>query len=290
LLGGGNENPIAQKVIAEGVLLRNSPTAAAAVERGGQLDQLGLKNVAQLMTPDGTSVDGALVLEAAAPIFTAKRFIGAVLIGQMLNNYYRPRPGPSILQTPLVAEVQQTLYGSAEKDAGALIALGDTVVASSVPSTSSANEPPLKGAKCHTDTTEALSSGERSYTVSWQPIKSLSGEQVGAIGIAVSTGELQGPISQLRTILFTIATIACLLAGAGGFIYGRSLGLRLSVLSEAASRMSLGELSTPVKDPAASETQEALAFIGKDEISALAGQLDQARESFRQAIERLRKR
>jgi hypothetical protein len=54
--------------------------------------------------------------------------------------------------------------------------------------------------------------------------------------------------------------------------------------------MSLGELSTPVKDPAVSETQEALAFIGRDEITALAGQLDQARESFRLAIERLRKR
>jgi HAMP domain-containing protein len=113
---------------------------------------------------------------------------------------------------------------------------------------------------------------------------------MGAIGVAVSTDELRGPISKLRTMLFTIATIACLLGAAGGFLYGRSLGLRLSVLSEAASRMSLGELSTPVKDPAVSETQEALAFIGRDEITLLAGQLDQARESFRLAIERLRKR
>ena len=289
VLGAEDKNLIAEKVISEAAQLRNSPAAASAVERTVQLDRLGLKNLSRVDGQDGTAVVDALVLEAAAPIFAAKRFIGIVLIGQVLNNYYRPRPGSSVLQVPLVAEVQQTLYAKAERDAGALIALGDTVITSSVPVTGSAGEPPLKGVKCRPEKTEeALSSGDRSYAVSWQAIKSIQGEQVGALGVAVSNEELRVPISTLRTMLFTITAIACLLTGAGGFIYGRALGSRLSILSEAASRMSLGELSTPVKDPA--QEQKALASIRRDEISNLADQLDQARESFRLAIDRLRKK
>ncbi len=289
LLGAEDKNLIAEKVISDGALLRNSPSAASAVERAAQLDRLGLRNLSRVSTTDGTAVEDALVLEAAAPIFTAKRFIGIVLIGQVLNNYYRPRPGSSVLQMPLVAEVQQTLYATGGRDAGALIALGDTVIASSVPATGSAGEPPLKGVTCRPEKAEeALSNGDRSYAVSWQAIKSIQGEQVGALGVAVSNEELRGPISTLRTMLFAITAIACVLTGAGGFIYGRALGARLSVLSEAASRMSLGELSTPVKDPG--QEQKSLAFISRDEISNLADQLDQARESFRLAIDRLRKK
>jgi HAMP domain-containing protein len=289
LLGAEDKNLIAEKVISDGAQLRNLPAASSAVERAVQLDRLGLKNLARVDAPDGTAVVDALVLEAAAPIFAAKRFIGIVLIGQVLNNYYRPRPGSSVLQVPLVAEVQQTLYARVERDAGALIALGDTVITSSVPATGSAGEPPLKGVRCRPEKAEeALSTGDRSYAVSWQAIKSIQGEQVGALGVAVSNEELRGPISTLRTMLFAITALACVLTGAGGFIYGRALGTRVSILSEAASRMSLGELSTPVRDPG--QEQKALASIRRDEISNLADQLDQARESFRLAIDRLRKK
>ena len=289
LLGADDKNLIAEKVISDGAQLRNSPSAASAVERAAQLDRLGLKNLSRVAAMDGTTVEDALVLEAAAPIFAAKRFIGIVLIGQMLNNFYRPRPGSSVLQVPLVAEVQQTLYANAARDAGALIALGDTVITSSVPPPGSAAEPPLRGVRCRPEKAEeALSFGDRSYAVSWQAIKSIQGEQVGALGVAVSNEEVRGPISTLRNMLFAITAIACVLTGAGGFIYGRALGARISILSEAASRMSLGELSTPVKDPA--QEQRALASIRRDEISNLADQLDQARESFRLAIDRLRKK
>jgi hypothetical protein len=232
-----------------------------------------------------------LTLEAAAPIFSAKRFIGVVVIGQVLNNYYRPRPGPSALQVPLVTEVQQTLYPDPEMAAGALISLRDIVVASSVPAEGAGGEPLLRGVKCQPGKNEeALSSGDASYTVSWQGIKSLAGEQIGAIGIAVQTSRLRSPISTLQTLLFSIAAVACLVAGAGGYFFGRSLGSRVGFLSEAASRMSLGELSTPVRDPSATEANGARSFLKRDEITELAGLLDQARESFRLAVERLRKR
>ena len=53
-------------------------------------------------------------------------------------------------------------------------------------------------------------------------------------------------------------------------------------LSEAVGRMSVGELSTTVRDISANGSRPA------DEIGRLADQLEQMRESFRQAIERLR--
>jgi hypothetical protein len=291
LLSPENKNPIVEKVIADGLQARSSPTAAPVIESGARLDQLGLRNVSQVTTEEGTSLEEALTLEAAAPIFSAKRFIGVVVIGQVLNNYYRPRPGPSALQVPLVTEVQQTLYPDPEMAAGALISLRDIVVASSVPAEGAGGEPLLRGVKCQPGKNEeALSSGDASYTVSWQGIKSLAGEQIGAIGIAVQTSRLRSPISTLQTLLFSIAAVACLVAGAGGYFFGRSLGSRVGFLSEAASRMSLGELSTPVRDPSATEANGARSFLKRDEITELAGLLDQARESFRLAVERLRKR
>jgi HAMP domain-containing protein len=108
--------------------------------------------------------------------------------------------------------------------------------------------------------------------------------------VGVSSAELRGPISALRTLLFIVSAIGCLLAGGAGLLFGRSLASRVNALSDSANRMSLGELSTPVRDPGEAEAKNGLATVMRDEISQLAEQIDQARESFRQAIERLRRR
>ena len=290
LIGSEDPNPLAQKVLAEGTQLRNSPGAGAIVEGGERLERLGLKNIAQVSNHKEPETKDALVLEACSPIFSAKRFIGLVLIGQVLNNYYRARPGSNSLQSPMLAEVHSTLFPSTDRDAGALVALGNTIIASSIQS-GGGQEPPLKGQACHPDNAEeTLSAGDRNYSTSWQPINSPDGIQIGAIGVAVSTTELRGPIAALRTALFVIGAIGCLAAGGAGLLFGRSLASRINALSDAANRMSLGELSTPVKDPADPETKNTLTTMIRDEISQLAEQMDQARESFRQAIERLRRR
>src|SRR5215216_6556412 len=106
LLGGEDKNLIVEKVISG----RNLPLALSVVERGERYSRLGLSQVAPVHTADGATIDEALVMEACAPIFSGGRFVGAVIIGQMLNTYYKPRPGESNLQTPLIAEVRQTLY------------------------------------------------------------------------------------------------------------------------------------------------------------------------------------
>ena len=290
LLASGDQNPIAQRVIAGG----NVPAVSWVIERGERYTRLGLDRIAQVRMADGSTIDEALMIEAGAPIFSGGRFVGVVLIGQMLNTYYKPRPSANALQTPLVAEARQTLYRNGEEDAGAVIALGTAIIASSVPPDSARETgigPPMFGA-IHDSarTEETFVNGARSYSVAWYPVKSLDGAAIGAIGVARPATELEGPGDTVRTTAILIAAIATLAAGGVGFMFGRGLGARLDDLKQAATHWSLGELSTPARDRDIFLARWIpLAYL-RDEINVLAEHLEQLRESFRQAIERLRKR
>ena len=290
LLAAGDQNPIAERVIAGG----NLPVASCVIEHDERYTRLGLDRIAQVRLPDGSTIDEALIIEAGAPIFSSGRFVGVVLIGQMLNTYYKPRASSNSLQTPLVAEARQTLYRNGEEDAGAVIALGAAIVASSVPADSareSAGGLPLIGAfHDSSKTEETFRNGARSYSVAWHPLKSLDGTAIGAIGVARPARELEGTADTVRTTTILIAAIATLAAGGAGFMFGRGLGARLDDLKQAASRWSLGELSTPARDRDPFLARWIPPEFLRDEINELAQQLDQLRESFRQAIERIRKR
>lgn len=293
LLGADDKNPLVEKVIAGGTLA----AAGAVIERGERYARLGLDRIAQVRLGDGSTIDEALMVEAGAPIFSGGRFAGVVLIGQMLNTYFKPRSRPSgglgSLQTPLIAEIRQTLARSADEDFGALVALGTAVIASSIPNASDTGNsaPPLVGALHNASRTEeTIRQGERSYNVAWQPIKTPEGSAIGAIGVARPSSEAEGATSSARTAMFVIALLATAAAGAGGFLFGRALGARLDEMADAASRWSVGDLSA-----IASNSEPLLAkwippHLLRDEMDRLTGQLDETRESFRQAIERMRKR
>lgn len=290
LLGAGDKNPIAEKVIAGG----NLPAAACVIERGERYTRLGLDLIARIALPDGGSLDEALMVEAGAPIFSAGRFVGVVLIGQTLNTYYKARAGSSTLQTPLIAETSQMLNLGGNEDAGALIALDKIIVASSVPADGSAKPasgPALAGSLHDpAKTEEALQHGARGYSVAWQPLKAIDGTAIGAIGVARSSNEMGGAVDAVRTTIILVGGIALLLAGGAGFLFGRGLEVRLDDLRDAAGRWSLGELSTPARDREPFLARWIPAEFLRDEINHLAEQLDQMRESFRQAIERIRNR
>lgn len=290
MLGGADKNPIAEKVIAGG----NLPAASCVIETGERSARFGLDRVAQVRLSDGSTIDSALMIEAGAPIFSGGRFVGVVLIGQMLNTYYKVRAGSSPLQTPLVAEARRTLYRSDEEDAGAVIALDRAIIASSVPpdsSRESAGVPTLAGTLHDTNAVEeAYQNGVRSYSIAWQPLKAIDGTAIGAIGIARPARELEGPAGAAGTTVLLIGAVASLLAAAAGFMFGRGLGARLDDLKDAAERWSLGELSTPASDHEPFLARWIPAEFLRDEINRLAEQLDQMRDSFRLAIERIRKR
>ena len=293
LLAPEDKNPVLEKVIAGGTL----PAASAVVERGTRYSMLGLDRIAQVRLGDGSTLDEALLIEAGAPIFSGGRFVGVVVIGQMLNTYFKPRTRPSgglgSLQTPLIAEVRQTLARSASEDSGALVALGNAVVASSIPPIGEASNsaPPLAGARHDPSRTEeTIQQGERSYSVAWQPVKAMDGSAVGAIGVARASGRSEGSASSARSSIFVIALVALAAAGAGGFLYGRSLGARLDEIADAASRWSVGDLSVTAANREPLLAKWIPPHLLRDELNHLGDRLDETRESFRQAIERLRKR
>jgi hypothetical protein len=295
LAGSEDKNPLAEKALSDGWQQRRSPAVAAVIERGDRLAKWGLDLRARVATQDNSNLDDALMLEAAAPVFGGGRLLGIVLIGQMLNNSYGARPGASSLHIPIEVEIRQTLYPNGEKNAGAVIALGDTIIASSIPAADggrdSASRFALVGTKHdRSEADETITIGDRSYALSWQAIKSLDGTQLGAIGVARNIDDFESPAGVLLVSLIAMGLLASLLAGAAGFFYGRALGARVDLLTEAATRMGVGELSGAVEDLALSGKGLIPAFVARDEISRLAVQLDDMRESFRQAIDRLRKR
>lgn len=283
-----SRNSIAGKVIADGTQLRLSPQAAAAVERGEVLTRLWLDKAARVTRVDGSTLDEALIIESAAPVFSSGQFNGAVLIGQMLNNYYVARPGSSLLQTPLIAEVKQTVFPGTDSEGGALIAIGDTVVASSVRDPSVAH-PVLLGAQCNPGSADQIVKwGSRRYLIAWQPLKSFDGNIIGAIGVAAPVVEPVITAAAGLRLAGSFAGIGVLLALAIGLLAGRALASRVNSLSDAVTRMSVGELSSTVRD--AMGLNGSADQVRRDEIGRLAAHLDQMRESFRQAIERLRRR
>jgi HAMP domain-containing protein len=288
LLGADDKNALAEKVIAGG----NQPVTSCVIERGERYTRLGLDRIAQIHLSDGSTIDEALMIEAAAPIFSGGRFVGVVLIGQMLNTYYKPRAGTDALQTPLIAETRQTLYRNGEEDAGAVIALGKGIIASSVPpARESTSEPALAGAM-HDDTRteEAVRAGGRDYNVCWKPLKSLDGTPIGAIGIARPATEAGGATGAVRATVLLIGALALLLGGSAGFFFGRGLGARLDEITQAANRWSLGEMSIPATGREPFLAKWIPPEFLRDEINLLGEQLDRMRESFRQAIDRMRKR
>jgi HAMP domain-containing protein len=280
------KNPIAERVLADGAQMRISPLAGGVVETGEQLRRLWLDQGAAVKRDDGSTLEEAFVIEAAAPIFSGGGFQGAILIGQMLNKYHVARAGANQLQTPLVTELSQTLFASGDREAGALIALGDTIVASSVRE-SAGSKPVLLGARRNpnvVDGEEILKSGAREYLVSWRSLKSPDESTLGAIGVCVASVNPGWTHTHLAKLAAAIAAAAALVVGFIGFLAGRALASRINSLRDAVGRMSLGELSTAIRD------RNSDGSPGKDEIGHLANQLDQMRESFRHAIERLRKR
>lgn len=286
LLGQDDKNPVAERVIAGG----NLPAAACVIERGERYTRLGLDRTAPVRLADGATTDEALVIEAAAPIFSGGRIVGVVLVGQMLNTYYKPRAVANSLQTPLVAEVRQTLARGGEENAGALVALGKNVVASSIPSGSEGG-PVLAGASHDvTKMEEELQQGEHRYNVTWQGIKALDGSAIGAIGVARLSHELEGASRSARATILIAGSIAVVLAAGAGFLFGLTLANRVDDLTDATARWSVGELSASARDRTPLLARWVPAEYLRDEVNRLAAQLDEMRESFRQAIERMKKR
>ncbi|HEY6328917.1 MAG TPA: hypothetical protein VI756_06235, partial [Blastocatellia bacterium] len=144
LTQSGSTNPIVASVMSEGELLQRAPVAGCEVEQADFLARMWLDKAARI---EGTGLDQAIVIEAGAPLISSGKFAGLIFAGQMLNNYYVVRSGSSDMQVPLVSEIRRDLFSDSD-ESGAVVALGDTIVASSV-FRGGAADPVLKGANCN---------------------------------------------------------------------------------------------------------------------------------------------
>jgi hypothetical protein len=298
LLAPTARNPLAEEVIDAGSHLHITSLAASVTEQTEFLSRVWLDTAAKIKSAPAT---GALVVESCAPIMASGRFLGIVLAGQMLNNYYKSgRPGSNPLQTPIVTEARLKLYPGIDQGAGALVALGDTVIASSVlPSPTS--EPVLVGSRHDpARNPEFIGVEPVQYVVSWRPIKSVDGSQIGAIGAATLAGVQSGLDFSLISTLALATAGTALLVGLAAALWAGTVAKRLAALSDAVSRMRVGELSRAVRDSGGLPTRvpglssrptngNGSVPAAGDEIEELAENLDLMRESFKQAIERLRK-
>src|SRR5262249_46887605 len=137
---------------------------------------------------------------------------------------------------------------------------------------------------------EDLQVRARSYHAAWQPLKSADGAAIGSIGVVRPAAYLEGAAGAVTATIIVIGAIATLLAGGAGFMFGRGMVTRLNALTDGASRWGLGELSAPAPDRQPLLARWVPREILRDEVNELAEQLDQMRESFRQAIDRMRRR
>src|SRR5262249_6356274 len=135
---------LAEEVINAGNRLHVTSLAASTTERDEFLSRMWVDKSAKIRSAPAA---GALFIESSAPIMSSRRFLGIVLAGQMLNNYYKiGRQGSNPLQTPMVTEARLKLFPGEDRGAGAVIALADTIIASSV-LTGPGSEPVLVGSK-----------------------------------------------------------------------------------------------------------------------------------------------
>ena len=327
LLQPRSPNPIAAKIINDGSRLQATSAAACVLEKADFLSRMWLDKVAHV---DGLPSSEALVIESGAPIFESGKFQGVLLVGQMLNNYYVARPDAPSIQTPVVTEIRNTLYPNSAEGAGCLISLGDRIITSSVMS-QAGSEPVLNGVRHDPgQSVETMEYKGEEYAVCWRSLKAIGTDEPAAIGVAVPASELGAGDSIVRGTIAGASVLTVLLAAAMGLLFGRVVSVRLNGLTEAVRRMSVGELSTSVREmdarieprrwwgsraKSASNSADEVPERGSDgaalglnssngsnrpsalngphivdEIGKLADRLDQMRDSFRQAIERQRKR
>jgi methyl-accepting chemotaxis protein len=249
--------------------------AGSVVEEADTVEKLGLADrVAE------SKVEKGLFLEAAAPVMSGEQLTGVVVLGQLVNNDVRNE------QQSIVNEAKETLYREMRDQGAVIVTLEDKIITTNLPGKgggTAIGEKVIAG----TSTKEKPSVDEQdfpdgSYRTSFMPIESVSAktgtQQVGRIGVAVREEWFTAII---RRIQFTILIVTVVFIGLGvgvAVILSGRFTQPIIELTEAANRISLGELDVPIT------------VASHDEIGTLAEALDRMRISLKQAIERLRRR
>jgi methyl-accepting chemotaxis protein len=248
-----------------------------------------LEGVALTKRAEVSGVDSGLFLEAAAPVLSGDSVTGIVVLGQLVNNDVAVE---SDKQQSIVNEIKETVYRDMRDEAAVVIAATkdgvNTIVSTNLAGSAQG------GVAIGTQVADAGGTFEKpsyntqnfpgpgSYVTSFVPIEGIATKEgaktIGKIGVAIKEDWFTAIVRRVQLTILVVTLMALVLAIVGAVIGAQKLTRPIVELTEAANRISLGELDAPI------------AVQADDEIGTLAESLDRMRISLKQAIERLRKR
>ncbi len=282
----GDGNQFADNGLFKGVTNRTqqgSPEAQSgvAVESQAVIDATNLKDRATVK-----GVTDGLFLEAAAPVLSGDSLQSVVLVGQLVNN---DNEVTSDKQQSIVNEIKETVYRDLREDAGVIIANRENIILSTNLTGSQSGGVAIgekvdagAGDFANPSLTGATFGSGIAYYTSFVPIESVDPQggasKVGHIGVAIKQDWFTAIVRKVWLTIVIVSLLALVLAVAGAVVAAQRLTRPIVELTEAANRISLGELDVPIS------------VSSDDEIGTLGESLDRMRISLKQAIERLRKR
>lgn len=254
--------------------LDGSPARGLVLEARSALEREGVaeRALVRKLTEEGDLEKSGLCIEAAAPIFSNRRVIGAVLAGDLLNNDFA-----------LVDRAKQALYSDRLAMAGLGIFIAGTAVATNLPEPGGGR---ALGAQLPASLAgEVLDQGKRvsgifpfltaSYAIASQPLFDSDRRIVGALAVASAQPE-SGILAALQSFL---PALGAALAGLAVALYlAVRLGRPVSRLAQTAENVSLGQLDT--SDLAAQAR-------GDRDLEQMAEALERLRLSIKLAAKRL---
>jgi methyl-accepting chemotaxis protein len=276
-------NVIVKDVINQAQTRTPEARSGVVVEEQAAVDAINLTDRAKV-----GDVGKGLFLEAAAPVMSGDSLQGVVLLGQLVNNDVDV--SESAPQKSIVNEIKETLYRDMREEGSVIIAMTDggsnTIVTTNLPAGSQGGVVVGRRVADAGGTFEAPSYNEErfpsgDYVTSFVPIESVStagASTIGRIGVAIKEDWFTSIVRRVQWTILVVTIVALLMAIAGAVYAAQRLTRPIEELTEAANRISLGELDVPI------------AVQSDDEIGTLGESLDRMRISLKQAIERLRKR
>ena len=252
--------------------------SGAVIEDANVLKEVGLEGQAAI-----EGVTQGLFLEAAAPVLSGDSVQGIVLLGQLVNN------DVAVPEQSIVNEIKGMLYGN-RTDAAVIVALTEDkvhkIVSTNLPkdarggdATGVAVRDSGGTAPTYNEDVE-FSTGE--FRTSYMPIEGVDRttgvHNVGLIGVAIKEDWFTALVRKVQFVILIVLLVALAIAITTAVVAAQRLTRPIVELTEAANRISLGELDVPIT------------VNSDDEIGTLGESLDRMRISLKQAIERLRKR
>lgn len=220
-------------------------------------------------------IEAALGMEVVVPLIMGEEVRGALVAGDVLNN-----------DNQLVDQLKQMVYKENIEAGSATLYLGETAVASSRSGatgrgvgetiTQEIFNYVLNQGKEFIGT-ETI--GEISYVSAYVPIKDISNQIIGIYSVSVRETWFRQFQNYIRNFIIIVIGAAILFSVLLTYIVATRMTKPIEMITEAANKISLGDLDVPIQ-----------VKTGGDEIGRLADSLDRMRISLKSAIERLRKR